>query len=306
MCHHPKEQSETSSKPHTTSRKSVIALNDTESQAPHQSDTEPNLCEWSKSRPHKTLLILDNCDSVLREKREYFINLIRNQFDCVDNNLSIIITSQEKLRFLDDCFQSFPIAELDPADSVSLLNHYVPNLSIVMVRNVSTLVGHCPLALKVIGRLLAERGIEKVKTLLDNLQEKIVSSISNRMTDNKEKFKAIMDLAYTNLDTESQECSLIVSLFPSIFESTIGSDILSGIVNPDCVEEIAQKSFIEEYFIADKTRYTMHKLVRSYFKEIHSKDLFYQQNREHFRLNFIASYSDYLLRILKDATSLKM
>ncbi len=288
--------------------KSVITLKDTESQAPHESNVEPNLCEWFKTRKEKTLLILDNCDSFLQgsvEKQEFFY-LITSQLDhCDDNKLSIVITSQEQLEFLDDCFQSFQITELDPADSVNMLRHHVPTLNDEMAHNFSSLVGHCPLALKVVGRMLAARGIENMETLLHSLEDKIVSTISNKISDSKERFKAIMDLAYTNLDIESQECSSIVSFFPSTFERTIGTEILSGIVDSECVENIAQKSFVEEFFIANKTRYTMHKLIRSYFKEERSKDSFYELNQKQFRANFITCYSNYVLKILKDRYKFK-
>ncbi len=153
--------------------------------------------------------------------------------------------------------------------------------------------------------MLAARGIENMETLLHSLKDKIVSTISDRISDNKKSFKAIMDLAYTNLDIESQECSLIVSFFPSTFERTIGNEILSGIVDSECVEKITQKSFVEEYFIASKTRYTMHKLIRSYFKEERSKDSFYVLNQEPFRANFISCYSNYLVKLLKDRYNFK-
>ncbi len=307
LCSHHFESKRSTINPGSKEPNSVVALNDSESSGSSGSDTEPDICEWSKTRTYRSLLILDNCDFVLHEsRRQEFIDFINSQFDrCHYGKLSLVITSQEQLNFLDNCFQNFPIAELDPTDSVNLLRHRIPNLNDEMAQQFSSLVGHCPLALKVIGRLLAARGIENMETLLNSLKEKAVSTISNRITDNKERFRTIMDVAYSNLDIENQECSLIVSFFQSSFDSEIGTTILSGIVNPDCVQDIVQKSFLEEYFVASKTRYTMHKLVRSYFQEVHINDSFYMKNRKKFLQNFIANYSDYLISIMKDRYKFK-
>ncbi len=307
LCSHHFESKRSTINPGSKEPNSVVALNDSESSGSSGSDTEPDICEWSKTRTYRSLLILDNCDFVLHEsRRQEFIDFINSQLDrCHYGKLSLVITSQEQLNFLDNCFQNFPIAELDPTDSVNLLRHHIPNLNDEMAQQFSSLVGHCPLALKVIGRLLAARGIENMETLLNSLKEKAVSTISNRITDNKERFRTIMDVAYSNLDIENQECSLIVSFFQSSFDSEIGTTILSGIVNPDCVQNIVQKSFLEEYFVASKTRYTMHKLVRSYFQEVHINDSFYVQNRKLFIQNFIANYSDYLISIMKDRYKFK-
>lgn len=92
---------------------------------------------------------------------------------------------------------------------------------------------------------------------------------------------------------------------PKFFRFEIGTTILSGIVNPDCVQDIVQKSFLEEYFVASKTRYTMHKLVRAIFRRYTSMIRFYVQNRKLFIQNFIANYSDYLISIMKDRYKFK-
>lgn len=264
---------------------------------------EPDLCEWSQSLKTWSVLILDNCDHILNgEWRNQFIGVIHNHLrQGRVMHLSIIVTSQERLEFLNNAFTSWPLQELTPNDSVALLQHYLPDLSVEYAFNFSSIVGHCPLALKVIGRLLAKRS-KSIQSLFDQLVDHVVGTISDRITDNKERFRAIMDVAYDHLDPETQMCSRIISLFPGSFHAIMGEKVVGNFMDPSCIQKVVQKSFSEEIFSANQIRYSMHKLIRDYFTELHQENstLFDQTN---FSSNFMSYYSSYLKSLMVSAYS---
>ena len=126
-----------------------------------------------------------------------------------------IIVSQERLLFINDGFFSLHVRELPLLDSQALLKHYVPNLSNKEASKLSTAVGHYPLALKVIGKLLQMKGIQYLNVLMkDLLSDKSAEVVSNRVSSDEERFKTIMDAAFKRLDEQTKLCSRYLSLFP--------------------------------------------------------------------------------------------
>ena len=213
-------------------------------------------------------------------------------------NLSIILTSQERLEFLDQAFRSWSLKELTLENSIALLQHYVPDLSVRYAQNFSTVVGHCPLALKVIGKLLANRDSQNFGALLYELENRVIGTISDKLTDNKTRFRTIMDVAYNNLDPRIQVCSRIVSFFPGSFDLRMGESIVGKFMDPDCIQTVIRKSFSDELPFGNQVRYTMHKLIRDYFAEKHKKE--FTSTFYHKKLNwhFMDYYSDFLTELM--------
>ncbi len=62
-----------------------------------------NLCDWSEKLEKRTVLILDNCDHILHSNhRKQFLTIIKKHLH--NPFITIILTSQEKLLFLDSGF----------------------------------------------------------------------------------------------------------------------------------------------------------------------------------------------------------
>ena len=171
-----------------------------------------NLCDWSQKLEKKTVLILDNCDHILRSNnRKKFLTIIKNHF--YNSFITIILTSQEKLLFLDFGFYSVYIGEFSQEYSRKMLQDCVANLTDQESDELAFAVGHCPLALKVVGKFLSIKGKHYVESLLSDLKERVVDTISESMTVEEEKFRAIMDYSYRQMDEQTQNCAHLLSLF---------------------------------------------------------------------------------------------
>ena len=275
-------------------QKSVISTN-----SEHR---EPNLCEWSQSLKQQSVLILDNCDHILEsEKRTEFVRVISDHLEQGStNNLSIIITSQEKLQFTSRTFKSWLVRELTKDSSMALLHYYVPQLSVEYAANFSRAVGGCPLALKVIGKLLEEQDVEYFRYLLRQVEERTVRTISEQMTDPKETFSEIMDVAYGHLNPITQNCSKLISLFPGTFSAEIGSAIVTEIIDSSCIQNVLLKSLADEKFIGSRSYYTMHKLIRKYFEAKLTRNST-GFNQSAFNTSFKHHYSNYLTNFMIEA-----
>ena len=260
-------------------------------------DELSTLCDWSSSLKERTVLILDNCDHILRSnKRERFLDVIQMHFS--NSMISLIITSQEKLFFLDDNFVSVSLSELSPSDSRAMLQHYAVNLTTTEADELASAVGHCPLALNIAAKLLLERGVGHLNALLEELKERVVDTISAKPTRNKEKFRVIMDIAYKLMDTQTQKCTRFLSLFQGAIASDIEKQIIDSFTNSSCIKDVIRISFIDEVFVNGKPRHKMHKLIRDYFKSVYPMN---SDSRKQYVFNtsFINHYSDYLIGMMK-------
>ena len=253
-----------------------------------------NLCDWFQKLEKRTVLILDNCDHILRSNnRKKFLTIIKNHF----NNpfITIILTSQEKLFLLDYGFVSVNIGEFSQEHSRKMLQDYVADLSDQESDELAFAVGHCPLALKVVGKFLSINGRNYVESLLSDLKERVVDTISESMTVEEEKFRAIMDYSYRQMNEQTQKCAHLLSLFPGSTGYGMEEQILSRLINSSCIRDVVRMSFVEEILINKKPRHSMHKLIRDYFKSVY---LAYPQSQQ-FNTSYIRHYSEYLKNVMK-------
>ncbi len=256
-------------------------------------------CQWSNQLKQRTVFILDNCEHILQgANKEAFYNFINSHLKRQNTKLTIIIVSQEKLFYTNDGFFALHIAELSTFESRAMLKYYLPKLSNKKADKLSVAVGHCPLALKVAAKLLQERGIDNFRILLKDLNDHSVRTLSSKVTIGEEKFRTIMDVAYMHLDKQTKKCSRLLSLFPGTTNSEMAKHILGSVVDLACIDDVVRKSFIEEIFIGEETRYSMHKLIRDFLREHHPVHKM-SRNRHVFDRKFVAYYSNYLKESFK-------
>lgn len=264
---------------------------------PQESTTSSNdmsLCQWIRELKQRSILILDNCDHILHNDYEHFTNIINDHLNEHNTTLTIVIVSQEKLFFTSTSFFALHIKELSAEDSRAMLKYYVPIINDEQADQLSIAVGQCPLALKVVGRLLQERGIDNFGSLLKDLNDQPVRILSNKVTIEEEKFRTVMDIAYKHLDKRTQTCSRLFSQFPGPTSYKMEETVLGSVVDIECVDDVIRKSLIEEIYIGDETRHSMHKLIRKYLDEMVEYKYW-----EGFRRKFIDFYSNYLMQLLK-------
>ena len=89
--------------------------------------------------------------------------------------MKIIVTSQEKL-LLQNNFVSLKVRELDQTASVELLSQLAVNISTHYVMQLTDAVGGSPLALRIVGQMINNSGLQFLPTILDELNTKPLQS----------------------------------------------------------------------------------------------------------------------------------
>ena len=221
------------------------------------------LLAWSKSIYCHSILILDNCNEILsnQKTKQTFITLVEKMVLNSHGNLSVIITSRQKLIFLDD-FDSLVVSDLSKNASLELLFKLAPNITTEDAEFVFASVEGCPLALKVVGRVLHSHGDIFSQLLRDELQTNLMRFL-DQASSQKERFQVIMNLVFDHL-ANLKGCAYYVSLMPGSFDYEAGSNIIP--YSMECIQGLLEQSLLEQYNFANQSRYKMHKLIREYLK----------------------------------------
>ena len=231
------------------------------------------LLKWAKLIETHTILLLDNCDKILHERREEFHNVIKLMQQFSQSKMKIIITSQERIKFLEASY-AFSVSELSPSASVQLLQelahaHGVNQVTTAEGKELASLVGNCPLALKVTAMLLREHS-NNASVLVRKFKRALLPTISDQGLPQQHRFTALMDLAYNFLDETTRICSHYINLFPGSFDSDAADHILKLCQVPsgnECLLTLLWRSLVEEYVHGNDIRFKIHKLIKTYFIE---------------------------------------
>ena len=245
-----------------------------------------SLVDWARSVEDPTVLILDNCDEVLHSPlRDDFLETIKVISRIPHGNMKIIATSQEKL-LLQNNFISLEVRELDQTASVELLSQLAIGISTHDAMKLADAVGGSPLALRIVGQMINNSGLEFVPTILDKLKTNPLQSL-DKVSDRKSKFRVLMDTACSYLDNATQECAQCLSYFPGSFDNEVKQSVLSNFKKPqDDVETLVTHSLLEEYFLYNDHRFKMHRLIREYFREKDEK-----KHRSEFESGFCGHFA---------------
>ena len=254
----------------------------------------PMLRKWARSVVNKTLLLLDNCDSILNDDREDFLGLLEDMIKLSNFNLKILLTSQVEIKLVDN-FIPVHLEGLHPNDSVKLLNELVQGYGAHFegqdAERIAELVENFPLALKVIGSVL-QKSDQSSARLVQVLEHELLKTVSDRDRD-KDNFTAIMDIAYSYLSSEIQNCSHYLSLLIHSFDKNAARKILNAcyVECADCcIDTLVRHSLIEEFWYGYETRLKLYRLIQEYFLlKSPIKDL--QTTKDCFKDSYFKYYS---------------
>ena len=248
---------------------------------------------WSKTIQCHTVLILDNFDDLLNNlrTRDTFIKLIERMIYNSKGNLFIIITSRQKLLTLSD-FNFVVVNELSANSSIEILSKLAPNISKEDTELIVSHVDGCPLALKIVGMLLHFNGGRLTEMLKDELRNHPLEVLDKESLYQK-RFRVIMDSIFNHL-AHLKDCGYYISLIPGSFTYTAGQYIIPNSMS--CVDGLLLQSLIDEYHLANQTRYRMHRLIREYFKEVgESYKEYYVKLQLEFDQLFVEYFTNYLV-----------
>ena len=288
----------TSQKQESNRYSDTHAVADTESlENSGQGVYDDNFCTWIAWQKKRTVLIFDNCDPILHSNdRKLFVDMLQTFLSMNVQIFNVVVVSQEQLFFIEDGFYSIHLEALSPTDSQAMLMHYVQNLTTAQANELHTVVGGCPLALKVVAKLLCKgKGLQ---WLLANLKRNVTLTLS-KSTREEDQLHRVIDIAFKNyMDRQSRKCARILSLFPGSVSEEMANSVLSDIVkNPLCIENVTRLSFLEEFSIEELQRFSIHTVIQGYLQSVHV----FQSDVKAFNSSFLSFYSGYLTIAMKQS-----
>ena len=225
------------------------------------------LSNWSKSVTCRSVLILDNCDSI--KDISTFVRFLRSLIVTSNRRLKIVVTSRDRLEH----FESSTISELSMDDAINLLKSVVPSIDKGQSEKLLALLGGCPLTLKVAGNLL-EQTPQHVDTIVNEIETRQL----NRLSSQRMQFVHLVSIVYEYLPPSLRPCGHYFHLFPGSFDKVSGQNIMTALKCEDAMEEFVERSLLDDYEYGGENRIKMPALVEEYFKE-------YNQSRGNGRSN---------------------
>ena len=135
------------------------------------------------------------------------------------------------------------------------------------------LIEGCPLALRIIGKLLDIHGPQ----IVHRLKNELLFTLDKASVIEK-RFGVIMDVAFNRLGY-LKDCGYALSLFPASFDEQAGI----AIVQKECLELYLKHSLVNDYYIGFNYHYKMHRVIKEYLqKKVSVSTNFKLTFRKHF------------------------
>jgi tetratricopeptide (TPR) repeat protein len=202
----------------------------------------------------KTLIVLDNAASETQVRP-----LLPGTGGCL-----VLVTSRKRLKALDDA-RTLSLDVLSLADAVKLLCRMTgPNrtsASDPLLKEIATLCGCLPLALRIAAALIRHRPAWTLQHLADRLQEQ---PTLGSFSDGDRDLMAVFDLSYDTLGNDEQQLFRRLSLVPGPDADAYAAAALLDANLTETKRLLEQ--LVDHNLVAEPTpgRYQFHDLIRAY------------------------------------------
>ena len=246
--------------------------------------TFDRLLQWARDRSGYTLLILDNCDNVLRGQ------LSKNQFILAVGSLvqtstriKVIMTSRETVVHIEH-YTWYKVYQLSPKAAISLLDKKLPKVKVSLKEKeeISELTGNVPLALHIVGSLLMLEDPPSPDTVIEELKSNPVPFLSPKKLPIQLRIDASISLSYRYLDDDLKGVALFLAFFSGSFSKNAAIEIskrIQDIKLPN--NSTAKVTQIELGTLVDRSlleynkrggRYQFHRLIREFLLRMELSD----------------------------------
>ena len=256
-----------------------------------KNDSVERLIKWAKHEvSFPVLLILDNCDVVLHEKRAIFENILEK---ILRNSprMKILLTSKQKRVQLDQ-FAEFSLEEINPEASCKLLSGIARRkVSKKSCRSIIQLTGNVPLAVKVIGAILS-KGTRNVTHVVESLRKEFSHTINYDGLPVNQKVNASISVSYKYLTERQRKLGKQLAYFPGSFTVQAACQVLSHVIE-SCDSVRAELDVFEQRSLLQhqgKNRYQFHKILKEFFSDMESISNSDTHSNKH---NFLANFQKY-------------
>ena len=230
------------------------------------------LKEWSKQIQTEVTFVLDNADSVLEsEERRSFLNTLSAIRKLSTQKVTFVITSRKKLQDSNILsLRDVTLQPLSPEEGERILVSRVSDEEIrkklCKTEKIAELCGYVPLALCIVGSLLADYTEE---SLIKHLEEEPMSLLE----DEDVSFRTAIKTSFDFLTKSEQDALVLLSVFPGSFDCDAAEAVIrgcsdTGVMPISILRSLKNRSLIEQ---PRSRRYQLHPLVRAFAKEIAKK-----------------------------------
>ena len=244
------------------------------SQKESVSATTQALLEWAKGLSNTTLLILDNCDLILKmntDRENSFLRVL-DALSKASPYLHTVTTSRLQLNLLDA--KPYKLQPLDSEFAVELLQLFTPITTLNDSRMINELVDGIPLALKIVGSLVSTTRLPNL--IIKELQQNLIHTLTPEdRRPETQKIRPVLKLSFNYLHSDTQECALYLSHFPGSFSQEAALHILNNCTNSTpirCLRNLTDTSLLDHYYYAGQHRYQFHKLIKEFLIDVEFHD----------------------------------
>ena len=252
--------------------------------------TFQRLLRWIRDCFWNTLLILDNCDNVLNTiQRDEFQDILVKM---VEESLKIkILMTSRTTAMLTKYYEWHKVEELSTEASCMLLESKVPSriqLGDKQKEMIANLTGNVPLALQIIGSLLHLPASPSPKTIIKQLEEEPILTLSSEELPSDEQVYATISVSYKYLPKEMQVGSHLLTVFPGSFDQQAAFSLFRQsskvyryqyhVGGDEIIRYLVRCSLLEHH--EHTGRYHFHLLIKEFLLFIQGKE--FPQKAENF------------------------
>ena len=231
------------------------------------------LKEWSKQIQTEVTFVLDNADGVLEsEDRKTFLSTLSAIRKLSTQKVTFVITSRKKVQDSNILsLREVTLQPLSPEEGERVLVSRVSDEEIrkklCKTEKIAELCGYVPLALCIVGSLLADYPEE---SLIKHLEEEPMSLLE----DEDVSFQTAIKTSFDFLTKWEQDALVLLSVFPGSFDCNAAEAVIrarsdtgarSGALPISILRSLKNRSLIEQ---PHSRRYQLHPLVRAFSTEI--------------------------------------
>ncbi len=265
---------------------------------------------WARELHYQTVLILDNCDSMLQTKgggdneKKTLQKELKKLLEST-SNLKILMTSRKNVLQFE--LRLYKLQELTVESACDLLQREVDQLNLTTeCATIANLTGNVPLTLKVVGTLLSQLDSPDPKTIIAELETRLMSTLSPEELPLGEQVNASIAISYDYLNQQQQKVGRYLANFPGSFSEKDSCEIFSRVFrNCDCsctvqhLKDLVRRSLLE--WNARTDRYQLHQLIKGFFSTVQmSMGEEGQKETKLFAHSFHQHYVQYLHRLAGD------
>ena len=262
--------------------------------------TFDHLLSWSGRRSWRTLVIFDNCDELLNNQSDQFIDAIE-KFVRQSNIIKVLVTSREESLFVETS-RAVKVDSLSTDEACDLLDQKTPGLLNMNEKiAIANLTGRVPLALQIVGSLLNKRlNPPTPSTIIEELRCQPIPTLSPSGLNRKMQINASISVSYNYLEPRLKKIARYLANFPGSFTKSVASAVLRSIssnifkVTEDYIEsslgKLVTRSLLEYNPLLE--RYHFHRLLREFFRDVQLKH--HREERGRFVLAFQTQISVFL------------